>query len=141
MNLIVNAVASIVDAHTHYLDASGQPDYRARIQHGRAIRSRSVLASFGILRKHLESAIHAIRARVAEKREVDELLKLKDYLLEDIGLSRAELLAVQAGVTSLAELYARNRQTPPAALPSASRNVKNLASAANEADFGLAECA
>ena len=144
MNLIVNAVSSIVDAQTHYLDASSAPDYRDRERHGRSIRARSVLASLDRLGNWIGVKVGQFRARFDERRQVNQLLRLNDHLLQDIGLSRADLLAVLAGFRRLADLdAARGRgqafgSLAPARQPS---NKIEPGKAANEAEFGLARCA
>ena len=144
MNLIVNAVASIVDAHTHYLDAAGQPDYRERVRHSRSIRAHSVLASLGALRSWLGNAVDNYRSRAEEKRELNHLLSLNDHLLEDIGLSRGDLLAAKYGAISLAELQDSNRAKSGSAAKLHSRKLGSRvirAKAANESVFGVPECA
>ena len=143
MNLIVNAVASIVDAHTHYLDATGQPDYRDRVQHGRSIRAHSVLTSIAALRSWLGNAVDNFRARAEEKREISHLLNLNDHLLEDIGLTREELLAAKYGAVSLAELQTSNQVNRSASKPGSHKLDSQVtrAKAANESVFGVPECA
>lgn len=141
MNLIVHAVASIVDAHTHYLDASSAPDYRARSQHGRSIRAKSVLASLGALRQYLGNMVTAYRDRVAQKRDVNELLRLNDYLLADIGLSRSDLVAVQAGIISLDELEAERKLQRDKHSKRGTQRVNRRVNAANETKFELPKCA
>lgn len=144
MNLIVNAVASIVDAHTHYLDAAGQPDYRERVQHGRSIRAHSVLSSLGAVRSWLGNAVDNYRSRAEEKREINHLLDLNDHLLADIGLSRGDLLAAKYGAVSLAELQdsSQAKSRSSAKLRSGKLGSRvTRAKAANESVFGVPECA
>ena len=144
MNLFVNAVASIVDAHTHYLDAAGQPDYRNRVQHGRSIRAHSVLASFDVLRSWVRQAVDNYHARVEEKRELNHLLNLNDHLLEDIGLTRGDLLAAKYGAVSLGELQNSNQAKSRSTAKFRSHKLDSRVSrakAANESVFGVPECA
>ena len=145
MNLIVNAVASIVDAHTHYLDNAGQPDYRDRVQHGRSIRARSVLASLSALRNWIGKAVDNHRARAEERREINRLLNLNDHLLEDIGLSREDLLAARYGVVSLTELQESRHRKPQSARNRSTKPLRSRfitsAKAANQSIYGTAECA
>jgi uncharacterized protein YjiS (DUF1127 family) len=144
MKLISNAIASIVDANTHYLDAGQGLDYGSALRHGREVRGKSISASLKSLGRVLRSALERYRRRREEKREVAGLLKLNDVLLRDIGLSREDLIAVQFGATTLAKLQTRREAASNVADQRGRvRSIKAKAryEAANEATFATAKCA
>lgn len=146
MNLFNFAIASIVDANTHYLHGRVAPDYNAAMRHGREIRGKSVVASLKALGRGLRSAYRNYRDRRAEKREVAALLQMNDALLRDIGLSREELFAVHYGITALADLQARRAAHLEAtgsgkAKRSLRITVDREHKAANEAVFASSKCA
>ena len=146
MNLFNYAIASIVDANTHYLHGSGAADYSAAVRHGREIRGKSVVASLKALGRGLSSAYRNYRDRRTEKREVATLLQLNDALLRDIGLNRNDLFAVHYGITTLADLQTRRSsqfETDVQARIKRSMKVKVQGEhdPANEAVFDSAKCA
>jgi uncharacterized protein YjiS (DUF1127 family) len=146
MNSFNYAIASIVDANTHYLHRSGAIDYNTAMRHGREIRGKSVVASLKSLGRSLRSAYRNYLDHRAERREVSRLLQLNDTLLRDVGLSRDELYAVHYGITTLADLQARRAAHLEAEVrdqvkPSTKVRIEREHNAANEAVFESAKCA
>lgn len=146
MKLVTFAIASIVDANTHYLHHDDRPDYQAAMRHGREIRGKSVLQSLRTLVETVRNAVDRLRVRTREKREVASMLQMSDALLEDIGLQRSDLIAVHYGITSLAELQARRQARE--AFAGSRKTIRSVAvsigsddNAANEAVFTPAKCA
>ena len=99
MNYLQFAIASIVDANTGngLVHGGSKIDYAAAASHGHEIRSKSIVALLGQVKLRLSSAIAAIRERQAQKRNVHRLAGLNDHILEDIGLSRGDVIALQLG--------------------------------------------
>ena len=146
MKLLTFAVASIVDANTHYLNGSSTADYSAAVRHGRAIRGKSVIESLKALARGLRSVVDAYRARRAEKRQIASLLVLNDALLEDIGLDRNDLLAAHYGVVSLEDLQNGREKRPDTgsgseSIGSLTDSIEQNDFAANEAVYATAKCA
>ena len=145
MKLLTFAVASIVDANTHYLQGSSAADFDAAARHGRAIRGKSVIDSLKALGRGLSSVIETYRARRNEKRQITNLLHMNDALLEDIGLDRNKLLAAHYGFASLADLQdgreKRNQVSAQESGRSLTTSINRKESAANEAVYATAKCA
>ena len=148
MKLFQYAVASIVDANTgngllHYSNAS---DYTALEQRGREIRSRSITDLFALLKTRLVTAVADYRAGLKQRRDLRSLQQLNDHLLEDVGLTRADLYSVELGATSLAELNAsrlsaRSDRQPESNRLSGSEAIDQKLEASNEALFEQQKCA
>ncbi|MCP4765477.1 MAG: DUF1127 domain-containing protein [Gammaproteobacteria bacterium] len=148
MNYFQFAIASIVDANTGngLVHSNSNIDYAAAASHGRAIRSKSIVALLGQVKRRLSNAITSIHDHQAQKRNLRRLAGLNDHILEDIGFSRGDIIALQMGQIDLRQLEARrvkNRRAtrlPPAAT---NRSVGNTIhrSAFNEAVFARAKCA
>jgi uncharacterized protein YjiS (DUF1127 family) len=109
MKLLQIAVASIVDANTGYglPHKGGRIDYPAKIQRGRSIRARAVVALYGMLKEQLSKAISRYRAHVKQRRQLALLGQLNDHQLRDIGFSREDLLAAELGQVTLQQLDAK----------------------------------
>ncbi|MDH3537127.1 MAG: DUF1127 domain-containing protein, partial [Gammaproteobacteria bacterium] len=105
------AIASIVDANTGngLVHRATESDYRAYEQRVRRIRSKSIIALIGTLRARLAAAVAGYRLRAKQRRDLRNLIRLSDRLLDDIGLSRPDLISVQLGALTLDELDARRR--------------------------------
>ena len=105
------AIASIVDANTGYglVDGGDTRDTTARERNARAIRARSVLATLAAVRGFLAELVANFRAKAFERRAISELSQLSDHYLEDIGLTRGDIGAVELGQASLAELNENRR--------------------------------
>jgi len=106
MKLFQFAVASIVDANTGngLVHAGGRVDYTAAADHGRAIRAKTVAALIGLIKSRISNAISTYKERARQRSGLSELSRLDDRLLKDIGLTRGDLIAVELGQTTLAEL-------------------------------------
>ena len=100
------AVASIVDANTGngLVASSGSIDYAAVERHGRVIRAKTVASLVNLIKGRISSTISTYRTRVLQRRRLAELRRLDDRLLKDIGLTRGDLVAVERGHITLAEL-------------------------------------
>ena len=111
MNMFQFAVASIVDVNTGngLIHISGPRDYAAAENHGRKIRSQSIIKLFAQIKSAISGVFSRYRTRIEQRRNLRNLMALNDHLLEDIGLHRGDLTAVQLGVTSLDELNASPR--------------------------------
>jgi uncharacterized protein YjiS (DUF1127 family) len=148
MNYFHFAIASIVDANTGHglLHNTDRIDYAAAARQGRKIRSRSIAALFGKVKSRLLTAIASIRDHQAQRRNLHHLARLNDHILEDIGISRGEVIALQMGQLDLPQLEARraeNRSTnspqPAAIIRSVGKTIPG--NAINEAIFARAKCA
>lgn len=148
MKLFQYAVASIVDANTgnglpHYGNA---PDYSVLEQRGREIRSRSITDLLAHVKTRLVTAVTDYRTGLKQRRDLRSLQRLNDHLLEDVGLTRADLYSVELGATSLAELNASrlsarsDRQLASNRL-AGSEAVDQKLEASNEALFVQQKCA
>lgn len=106
MKLFQFAVASIVDANTGngLVHSGGRIDYAAAEDHGRAIRAKTVAALISSIKDQISNAISNFRERALQRRGLAQLSRLDDRLLRDVGLTRGDLVAVERGHTTLAEL-------------------------------------
>jgi uncharacterized protein YjiS (DUF1127 family) len=105
------AIASIVDANTGYglVHGGDSRDTTASERHARAIRARSLLTVLGGLRGYLSGLADAFRTSSIERRAIAQLSQLNDHYLEDIGLTRGDIGAVETGQASLADLNENRR--------------------------------
>ena len=148
MKLLQIAVASIVDANTGYglPHKGGRIDYPAKIQRGRSIRARAVVALYGMLKEQLSKAISRYRAHVKQRRQLALLGQLSDHQLRDIGFSREDMIAVELGQVTLQQLDAkrtsgkRHNLTSLMTADRVDRHTLQL-SAINEANYAKAKCA
>jgi uncharacterized protein YjiS (DUF1127 family) len=148
MNMFQFAVASIVDVNTGngLIHVSGPRDYAAAENHGRKIRSQSIIELFAQIKSAINGVFKRYQARLEQRRNLRNLLALNDHLLEDIGLHRGDLAAVQLGVISLDELKASHRSGDQAELKkleyvaAPDRISRNLA-ASNAQLFEQRKCA
>jgi uncharacterized protein YjiS (DUF1127 family) len=148
MNYFHFAIASLVDANTGHglVHNTDKIDYAAAASHGRQIRAKSMVALLGQVKRRLSEAVVSIRERQAQKRNLHHLARLNDHLLEDIGMSRGDVIALQMGQIDLRQLEARREKNRSATrlLPAAiTRSVGNTIrhNAFNEAVFARAKCA
>jgi len=148
MNYFQFAIASIVDANTGHglVYNTDKIDYAAAASHGREIRSKSIVALLGQVKRRLSNAIASIRERQAQKRNLRRLAGLNDHILEDIGISRGDVIALQMGQIDLRQLEAQRfkkrsatRLHPAATTRSVGNTVRR--NALNEAVFARAKCA
>ena len=113
MKLLQLAVTSIVDANTGYeLSYNGNKiDYASAAQHGRAVRSKSIIALYRQIKNQLGSLISSYHERAKRRRQLTTLVQLDDHLLEDIGLSRGDVYALELGQVTLEQLNAQRRNS------------------------------
>ena len=142
MNYFHFAIASLVDANTGHglVHNTDKIDYAAAASHGREIRAKSVVALLGQVKRRLSKATASIRERHAQKRNLHRLARLNDHILEDIGISRSDVIALQMGQIDVRQLEARRVKNFSATrlLPAAiTRSVGNTIrrNAFNEAIF------
>lgn len=148
MNTFQFAVASIVDVNTGngLIHINGPRDYAAAENHGRKIRSQSIITLFAGIKSALNGVVNSYRARLEQRRNLRNLMALNDHQLDDIGLHRGDLNAVELGVTSLDELNASRRTgdrdglTKLEYIAASDRVSRNLA-ASNEQIFDQRKCA
>ncbi len=143
MKLLQFAVASLVDANTggnlaHHVSSS---DTAAAERKAREIRARSVIALGRALGDSLRQALADYRERREAKRALDELLRLSDHNLRDIGLHRGDLVAVKLGATTLAALDAEREAGRNIASRGSVARVDERALAGNDAGRVAVKCA
>ena len=111
MKLFQFAVASIVDANTGngLVHTGGRIDYAAAEHRGRTIRANTVTTLISLIKGQISNAIATYKVRALQRRGLTELSHLDDHLLKDIGLTRADLIAVELGHATLAELAPLHR--------------------------------
>ncbi len=110
MKLFEFTNAPIVDAHG--LEGKNlSVDYSAAIHAGREIRAKSVLPWFASIKHRIGQVISNYHVRANNRRAINEISKLSDRLLKDIGIERYELASVRAGLTTLEELDASRRSS------------------------------
>ena len=148
MKSIQFAIASIVDANTgHGLPQNTREiDYQAVSHRAHVIRSRSFTHSLARIGKTLVDGLKAYYSGREQRRSIDSLSRLNDHMLDDIGLVRGDIIAVQAGQISLAQLEAqRTTERGNAILYSPGTSAVALSpvttNAANEALYAEAKCA
>lgn len=141
------AIASIVDANTSFglhRDASVS-GYRAAEQHGREIRAKSTINLLASIGRGLAAIPAALRTYNERKRKIREISALTDRQLDDIGLSRGDIVALQYGMIDLTELESlriENLGSKRVQLPrAASARHEAPRHAVNEAVFARAKCA
>ena len=147
MKSIHYAIASIVDANTGFdlhRDA-GDGSYAAAERNARQIRAKTVVDILGFVRRKFGSAIYTLRNRVEQRRRIREIIALSDRQLDDIGLNRGDVLAVQQGIIDLAQLEDRrleNLGDKRIRLYRDARQHRDVSRhAVNEAIFARAKCA
>jgi uncharacterized protein YjiS (DUF1127 family) len=139
------AIASIVDANTGFgLVQDGRNiDYRDAELRSHVIRSQSVHAFFAAIGAAVRDSLAAYRERARQRRALDELSNLNDHYLDDIGLTRGDIVAVQLGQTSL-EILDLDRRARLAVAPldfvetEQVDDATRAAAAVNEAAYGKA---
>jgi uncharacterized protein YjiS (DUF1127 family) len=148
MSLIQFAVASIVDANSGYglVHNGGRIDYAAAAQRGRAIRAKSIIALYSLIKDKLGNVISGYRERAQKRRQLVDLAQLDDRLLKDIGLSRGDMFAVELGQVTLKQLDAQRgndyrNELPDLTTASQIGEQTLKLDAANEAVYDGAKCA
>jgi len=142
------AIASIVDANTGYglPHGGGKVGYEAEEKRARALRSRSVHDFFSAIGSSIRDILADYRERSRQRRAIDELSRLNDHYLDDIGLTRGDIAAVRLGQTSLEALDSDRRErlavAPLDTVDTAVVDDRARATdAVNEADYGASRCA
>ena len=148
MNNFHFAIASIVDANTGHglLHNTDRIDYAAAARQGRKIRSRSIVALFGQVKSRLLTALASIRDHQAQRRNLHHLARLNDHILEDIGISRDDVIALQMGQLDLPQLEVRRAENRTLKSPQPAAITRSVGktipgNAINEAIFARAKCA
>lgn len=148
MKLFQFAVASIVDANTGngLVHSGGRIDYAAAEQRGRAIRAKTVTALISLIKDRISNAISTYKVRARQRRGLSELSRLDDRLLKDVGLTRGDLIAVERGHTTLAELAPLGRadnvvETLNLTVPNQMDEQDQDINAVNEAYYVEQKCA
>jgi uncharacterized protein YjiS (DUF1127 family) len=148
MKLIQLGIASIVDANTGngFPHSAGGIDYAAAENHAHRIRSRSVITLLQRIGEKISSTLQALYQRREQRHGIQQLTRLNDHILEDIGFTRGDVIAAQQGKIDMSQLEARrNENTSSAVVPL--RNVAGIhskadsRSAINEAIYASAKCA
>lgn len=148
MNNFQFAIASIVDTNTGY----GLP--KSRLDSGRGSTKtrarRSALRTFVDYLQRIRSGITVARIVLRRRRKLKQGMRqlslLNERMLEDIGLTRGDVIAAQSGEIDQAQLEMRriqNRDIKPAAMRSATAisSKKVEREAVNDAVFANRRCA
>jgi uncharacterized protein YjiS (DUF1127 family) len=141
------AIASIVDANTgfgHY-QGSERIDYARAEQEAHSLRSRSFTRFLESIGDGIAAGIARLRQYSEYRRGVKQLVALSDHLLEDIGVSRGDVIALQLNQIDATELEARrvaNRGKTRVQLSKQHNQANRKARyAVNDAIFASAKCA
>lgn len=148
MKLLHYAIASIVDVNSGYglLPVTGGAEKDVRNEVSRPTLASRLINYLQRVRSGISAARIVLRKRRAMKRSLRPLTQLNDHLLEDIGLTRGDLLAAQNGQIDLAQLESlrienRGKQRINLRQPTATINNRETGNAFNEAVFARAKCA
>jgi len=148
MKLIQLGIASLVDANTGSVlpATTGGIDYAAAENYAHRIRARSVSAFLQRIGDKISSTLQALQQRHKHNRAIQQLTRLEDRMLEDIGITRDDVIAAQLGQIDLLQLETRrNEGVISHGVPL--RNVAGIhskadnRSAINEATYASAKCA
>ena len=148
MKLFQYAIASIVDVNT----GNGLPLTTGRAEKvaAKQVSGPSVIGKIANYLQRVRSGISVarivLRKRRAQQRSLRQLSQLDSHLLEDIGLSRADIVAAEIGLIDVAELGSRrieNRGNKRINLRQGTGTTDNVETrnAFNEAVFARAKCA
>jgi len=113
MKLLSLAIASLVDANTNqgytrqYLESS--EEVAGHVQRARSNRSRVILSLFSKISDALRGFVERSRARAENRQAVEQLLRMNEHMLLDIGLTHSDVKSVDAGLISLDELSERRQ--------------------------------
>ncbi len=143
MKLLHFAVASLVDANTggDYARQVSTIDTAAVEREARAIRARSVIALGQAIGDSLRRGIAEYRERREAKRALGDLLRLSDHDLEDIGLHRGDLIAVELGATTLEALNAEREARRQVSKVASITRVDDASIGADDTRLAVARCA
>ena len=147
MKLFQFAIASIVDVNTgNGLPlAIGQGEKFTARPGSRRTLGRTLVDYLERVGSGISVARIVLGKRRALKRSLQSLSQLSDHLLEDIGLSRGDVMAAELRQIDLAQLESRrvdNRGNDRAGLRRSNiRKISQTGNALNEALFARAKCA
>ena len=149
MNSIHYAIASIVDANTGYTltrETSHAPDYRLAQQHGREIRSKTIIALFAQMKSALTAGLDKMKQAAKNRRQTESILNLSPHLLKDIGLHREDVARLKDGLIDMENLESTRRQASSEAIRNCGRVTRLNAGtrrlkAANQTSLSQANCA
>jgi len=112
MKALQFGIAAIVDSNTgHGLPhTGGRIDFGAAEKNAQHIRSKSVTTLAQRIGEKITTAIRILRERRDHKREIQQLARLNDRMLADIGLRRGDVNAAQLGQIDLQQLHARQHE-------------------------------
>jgi uncharacterized protein YjiS (DUF1127 family) len=148
MKALQFGIATIVDTNTGY----GLPhradviDYATADDRARELRASSFRNYLHRVRSGVSAALNVMRKRRELKRSLRQLSALNDYLLEDIGLTRGDIMAAENGYLDRAELESLRTQNhdniriPRLNLVEVEVN-ESRQTAANESIYTPAKCA
>ena len=148
MKAIQFAMESILDASTGYglPHSSAGITSAAKAPHSRRSLARKMVNYLERLRSGIGVAVFVLRKRRELKRDLRELSSLNDRMLEDIGLTRGDILAAENGYLDREQLEQqrihnrdKRRILPRKAISSSGRIAGRTA--LNDAVFARARCA
>lgn len=148
MNAFQFGIASIIDSNTGYGLPHGMAQSVVPAGGNGSGRNRSKIFFDYLLR--VRSGISAARIVLRERRELRKSLRqlnhLSDRMLEDIGLTRGDIIAANSGLMDRQQLEEQrilNRGEGHALLRQAAGRAADLEDrkAVNEAEFAGAKCA
>jgi uncharacterized protein YjiS (DUF1127 family) len=150
MKLFNLAVASIVDANTGnglsrvFINQFGS-DHSAHERYAHEIRSRSFLDVLTKIKTSVQKYIEDSKAEARNRQAIKDLAQMDDRFLNDIGLSRGDLYAIDQGLTNLEALNTRRNRSADTHKPSqvsgkVSTGVRSIESA-NQVPYETRKCA
>lgn len=112
MKTLQFGIASIVDSNTgHGLPhPGGGIDYSAAENTAHHLPARSVTTLAQRIGARVTTAMRALRERREQHSGIQQLARLDDHMLEDIGFSRADISATQTSQLDLGQLAAQRRE-------------------------------
>jgi uncharacterized protein YjiS (DUF1127 family) len=113
MNLLQIGIASIVDSNTGYglPHTAGRIDYTAAETRAQQIRSRTLATLAQRIGEKIAQAMQALSENREHRRGLQQLADLDDHMLDDVGFSRGDISAAQAGQINLGQLAIRRRES------------------------------
>ena len=150
MKLLNLAISSIVDANTgnglnrHFVDQYGSGHSSLHTQ-AHKIRSRSVLDLIVKIKVGIQAYVEDSKTRAIDRQATKEVLALSDSMLEDIGLTRDNLIELRNGSISLEMLDVRrdqkaNERKLLLASNGVDSHIQEIESA-NQASYEIKKCA
>jgi uncharacterized protein YjiS (DUF1127 family) len=113
MKALQFGIASIVDSNTGHglVHTGGRIDYGTAENDAHRIRSKTVTTLAQRIGKRVVAVLQTLRERRAQQRDIQQLARLNDHLLDDIGFSRGDISAAQSGQINLEQLAAGRRES------------------------------